>query len=82
MGDTGFDSPLNFTRETANRQQSDAESDAAGEACGGEVLFGNVEADLATIAEAWPMLSADARRALLDIVERELCAVGAVDRGS
>ena len=74
VGDTGFDSPHDSSGKNADRERCDAESDASAEACGDD------DAGLALIVKAWPKLSADARRAMLEFVDRELGAVAAADR--
>ena len=44
------------------------------------LILADDDAGLAAIVEAWPMLSADARRAVLEFVEREVGAVVRSDR--
>ena len=41
----------------------------------GDVILADDDAGLAVIVEAWPKLSGDARRAMVEFVERELGAV-------
>ncbi len=84
MGDEGLEPPHVFGGKNADRARGDAESDASAEAMDGDKILD--DAGLAAIVEAWPMLSADARRAVLEFVDRELGsdAVEAVatDRGT
>ena len=47
----------------------------------GDVILADDDAGLAVIVEAWPMLSGDARRAMVEFVERELGAVGVGGEG-
>lgn len=76
MSDEGFDSPLRNTGKTIELVQGDAESDASSEACdGGDVRLADGDADLAVIDEAWPMLSADAQRAMVEFVRLEVGTV-------
>ena len=59
--------------------QNGARSDAG-------VILADDDAGLAAIVEAWPMLSADARRAMVAFVDRELGSEAveavAMDRGT
>ena len=76
VGDTGFDSPHDFTGKNADRVKCDAESDASSEARGdGDLLLADDDAGLASIVEAWPMLTVDARQAMVAFVERQVGAV-------
>lgn len=65
MGDTGFDSPSNSAEKAGAAHQGGARDDAS-------LNLADDNAGLATIMAAWPMLSADARRAVLGFVDREL----------
>lgn len=75
MGDEGLEPSHDFTGKAADRGGGDAESDASSEVIGdGNVILADDDAGLAAIVEAWPKLSADARRAVLEFVEREVGA--------
>ena len=73
MGDGGFDSPHKNAGKTVDRGQSDAESDAT--TTRGVLEAGLDDPDLAVIVAGWSKLSADARRAVVELVEAELGAV-------
>lgn len=76
MGDTGFDSPLDFTGKNADQGRGDAESDASSDV---GLIVDDDDAGWAAIKTTWPMLSADARRAIVEFVDRELGTVGRAD---
>ena len=81
MGDEGLEPSHDFTGKAADRGGGDAESDASSEVMGdGNVILADDDAGLAVIVEAWPMLSADARRAVLEFVDREVGAAVTSDR--
>ncbi len=72
MGDEGLEPLQQSNEKTAERVRSDVKSDASG----------NVFDDTgwSTIVEAWPNLSMEAQRAMLEFVERQLgVVVQAVD---
>lgn len=77
VGDTGFDSPGDFTGNSAEPHQSAVKSAAV--VSGSDLLavddggnFDDHSAGVAAIVEAWPTLSPDARRAMVEFVERQL----------
>ncbi len=81
VGDEGLEPPHVFRGKNADRVRGDAESDASAEARGGgDVLLADDDAGLAAIVAALPMLSADALRAVLGFVERQLGTVAVADR--
>ena len=86
MGDEGLEPSHSLTGDSAVRNQSDAKSDAV--ISGNHLLaiddggnFDDHDAGLAAIVEAWPKLAADARRAVLEFVERQLAALTAANDG-
>lgn len=77
MGDEGLEPSHSLTGDSAVRNQSDSE--CASEISGNHLLavndggnFDDHDAGLAAIVEAWPKLSEDAQRALVEFVERQL----------
>ena len=72
MGDTGFDSTHDSSGNVGVGWKSGAHSGARGDA---DAILADDDAGLALIVEAWPMLSADVRREMLDLVERDLPAI-------
>ena len=77
VGDTGFDSPHDLTGKDTDRGRGDAESDASSDA---GVILADDDAGWSAIVAAWPMLSADARREMLEFIDRELGAAVVPDR--
>lgn len=78
VGDEGLEPPHDFGGKNVDRVRGDAESDASAEAMDGDKILD--DAGLAAIVEAWPMLSTDARRVMLELVDTELGAVVVTDR--
>ncbi len=72
MGDTGFDSPHDSSGKVEGRNKSGAHSGARGDA---NAILADDDAGLALIVEAWPMLSADVRREMLDLVRGDRPAI-------
>lgn len=81
MGDEGLeplDSKIIVTRQDGielrqTEQTADWQSGAhSGARSDADTILADDDAGLAAIVEAWPMLSADARRAVLGFVDREL----------
>ena len=83
MGDEGLEPPHDSSDKMAIRQQSGAQNGVRSDA---GVILADDDAGLAAIVEAWPMLSTDARRAMLEFVDRELGSEAvemvATDRGT
>lgn len=73
--------------ETTGKATFDGEGGAhSGARVDAGVILADDDAGLAVIVEAWPKLSADARRAMLGFVDRELGSeaveMSATDRGT
>ena len=64
--------PYETTGKAAFDGEGGAHSGARGDA---HAILADDDADLALIVEAWPMLSVDVRREMLDLVERDLPAI-------
>ena len=62
--------------ETTGKAAFDGEGGAhSGARDDADAILADDDAGLALIVEAWPMLSADVRRKMLDLVERDLPAI-------
>lgn len=83
LGHEGLEPPHGSSGEVATRLHSGAHSGARS---GTGVILVDDDAGWAAIVEAWPKLSADAQRVIVEFVDRELGVVDGVrierrDRG-
>lgn len=82
VGDEGLEPSHDFVGKHADRVRGDAESDASSEGRDGDLLVFDDDAGWTAIKAAWPKLSADAQRAIVEFVDRELDVAVGVGNGS
>ena len=76
VGDTGFDSPHDSSEKVQSRNKGGANSGVPGDA---DAILADDGDGWELIVEAWPKLSADVRREMLDLVRGDLTAIVASD---